>query len=68
MNINQQNIKQALIENIAEFLDNEFVTDEENACFIGDPVSREESDLHIKMAEAAMQVYLSVVKKCKPSR
>ena len=63
MNTNQENIKNALVENIGEFLDSEYVKDQEQSCWISDPKPREKTDLHTRMAEAAMEVYLATVKK-----
>jgi hypothetical protein len=61
-NVNLENIKQELIEIIADFLDSESVELEEIFGGFGDPKPREETDLHIKMAEAAMKVYKNTVK------
>ena len=56
-----ENIEQDLIELIADFLDSESVVLDEAIGNIKDPESREESELHIKMAKAAMQVYIDTV-------
>lgn len=51
------NLKQSLLENIGEWLDSENVVFEQNVRRFYDPKPREQSELHIKMAEAAMKVY-----------
>ena len=51
------NIKQELIELIADFLDNESVKLDEAIACISDPVPKEESELHIRMANAAFNEY-----------
>jgi hypothetical protein len=51
------NIEQNLIELIADFLDSESVTLEEATGRIEDPLPRIESELHIEMAKAAIEVY-----------
>ena len=53
-----ENIKQSLIEAIADFLDREDIKFEEALSGLKDPVERENSELHIKMAEAAFSVYI----------
>ena len=63
MNTNQENIKSALVENLGEFLDSEFVKEQEKTCWISDPKPREETDLHTRMAEAAFAVYLATVER-----
>ena len=51
-----QNLRQDLLEKIAEWLDGQTVTTEEIFAGIhGDP--NEDDELHIKMADAAMKVY-----------
>lgn len=54
-------IKQALIELIADFLDNENIELEQYLAGVKDPKERTETDLHIKMAEAAFEVYRNSV-------
>ena len=51
-----QNLRQDLLEKIGEWLDSQTVITEEvlNNC---NPNSSEDDELHIKMADAAMQVY-----------
>lgn len=56
-----ENITQNLVETIADFLDSEPVRLNEVMGNVKDPAPREESVLHIKMAEAAMKVYLESV-------
>ena len=56
--MNTANIKQSLIETIADWLDSETVTFEQDCQKISEGVQRERSVLHIDMAEAAMKVYL----------
>lgn len=51
------NIKQNLIELMANFLDSESVKMDEAIALIKDPVSKEESELHIRMANAAFEEY-----------
>jgi len=50
-------LKQRLIENIADILDSEDVQREEFLSGISDPVKIEETELHIRMAEAALSEY-----------
>ena len=52
-----ENIEQNLTELIADFLDSESVTLDEAIGIIKDPLPREESELHIEMAKAAMKIY-----------
>ncbi len=56
-NTRMENLKQALIENIADILDSEDVQREEILNDISDPIKREKSELHISMAEAALAEY-----------
>lgn len=51
------NIKQQLIELLAEFLDSEGFELEQALAGVKDPKEREKTELHIKMAEAAFAVY-----------
>lgn len=51
------NLEQSLIETIADWLDSEPVVFEQNIMGLIDPLAREASDLHIKMALAAMECY-----------
>jgi hypothetical protein len=50
-------IKQRLIENMADLLDDESTKLDEVIGMIKDPVNREESELHIRMANAAFKEY-----------
>lgn len=56
-----ENIKQNLIELMADFLDSELIKDKE--CFLGlkDPIERHKSELHIRMAELAFNEYKKTV-------
>lgn len=56
-----ENIKQSLIELIADFLDTEEVKLHEALAGVIDPQAREETDLHIRMAEAAFKIYKSTM-------
>lgn len=56
-----ENIEQDLIELMADYLDSESVQLNEAIALIKDPASREESDLHIRMAKAAFQEYKNTV-------
>ena len=56
-----ENIKQALIELIADFLDSETIEFEQALAGVKDPQERTETDLHIRMAEAAFAVYRNSV-------
>lgn len=51
------NIEQMLIENIADFLDSEEIMIQETILEIKDPIEREKSELHIRMAKVAMEEY-----------
>jgi len=52
-----ENIEQMLIEKIADFLDSEEVVNIENEAGLKDPIKREESLLHIRMAQSAIREY-----------
>lgn len=52
-----ENIEQNLIELMADFLDNESTKLDEAIALIKDPVDRENSELHIRMAKAAFEEY-----------
>ena len=56
-----ENIEQTLIEIMADFLDSESLKLDEAVGFIKDPASREESELHIRMAKAAFIEYKNTV-------
>ena len=51
------NIQQNLIELMADFLDSESVKLDESVACISDPESKDESELHIRMANAAFNEY-----------
>ena len=51
------NIQQNLIELMADFLDSESVKFDEAIARISDPVPKEESELHIRMANSAFNEY-----------
>lgn len=59
--MNLDNITQILIETMAEFLDNDDIVKEQNLQGIKDPILREESELHIRMANAAMEEYKKTI-------
>lgn len=52
-----EQIEQMLIEKLADFLDQEDVIIHETMAKLKDPVKREESFLHIRMAQSAMSEY-----------
>lgn len=60
-NIFFDNIKQMLIENMADFLDKESIQIEEYLAGVSDPVCRAQSELHIRMADAAFKEYLKTI-------
>jgi len=51
------NIQQNLIELMADYLDSESLKLDEAIAVMKDPVSREESELHIRMANASFEEY-----------
>ena len=51
------NIQQNLIELMADFLDSESVKFDEAIACISDPEAKDESELHIRMANAAFNEY-----------
>ena len=53
-----ENVKHALIEKMADFLDSEVVRE----CELTDPEPRETSELHIRMAEAAYGEFIGILK------
>lgn len=57
------NIEQGLLELIGEYLDSESVIIEETSNNLKDPVSREKTELHIRMAKAAMIEYKNTMVK-----
>ena len=52
-----ENVEQMLIENIADFLDSEEILIQESMAELKDPIEREKTELHIRMAKAAMKEY-----------
>jgi hypothetical protein len=56
-----ENIKQNLIEIMADYLDSESLKLNEAIALVKDPRPREESELHIRMAEAAFIEYKKTV-------
>lgn len=52
-----ENIKQNLIEIMADYLDGESLQLDEAIALLVDPVPREISELHIRMANAAFEEY-----------
>lgn len=51
------NIHQNLIELIGDFLDSESVQLDQAIALVKDPIDREKSELHIRMAKAAFNEY-----------
>ncbi len=56
-----ENIEQNLIEMMADYLDSESLKLDEAIALMKDPVPREESELHIRMAKAAFLEYKKTV-------
>lgn len=52
-----ENVEQMLIENISDFLDNEEILIQESIAKLKDPIPREKTELHIRMAKVAMIEY-----------
>jgi 3-methyladenine DNA glycosylase AlkC len=50
-----ERMEQRLLEIMADYLDDEELQVDKSMANISDPVSREESELHIRMAKAAME-------------
>jgi len=59
-------IEQTLLELIGDMLDDEEHVLRQAIAGVEDPVKREESELHINMAKAAMEVYKATVIDIKP--
>jgi len=57
-----EDIEQLLIEHMADFLDDSYINTIEAVNHLNDPVVREESELHIRMAKAAMVEYKRTMK------
>ena len=56
-----ENIEQNLIELMAEYLDSESLQLDQAIALVKDPVTREESELHIRMAKAAFLEYKKTI-------
>jgi hypothetical protein len=56
-----ENIEQNLIELMADYLDSEILQIEQAIALVKDPVTREESELHIRMAKAAFLEYKKTI-------
>lgn len=56
-----ENIEQNLIELMAEYLDSDSLELDQAIAGVEDPVPRDESSLHIRMAKAAFYEYVSTV-------
>lgn len=56
-----ENVEQMLIEKIADFLDSEEILIQESTAELKDPEPREKTELHIRMAKAAMKEYKSTM-------
>ena len=56
-----ENIEQNLIELMADYLDNESLQIDQAIALVKDPVPREESELHIRMAKAAFLEYKKTI-------
>ena len=61
--VNRDNLLQDLIEVMADWVDSEDVMFEQIHGEFYEPEERDESELHIRMARAAMNEYLKTVKK-----
>jgi len=59
--VSLDNIEQMLLETIADFLDEESIILEETIGLFYDPVERDKSELHIRMAKAAMVEYRNTI-------
>ncbi len=51
------NVHQQLIELMADYLDDDMLVIEQNFAGLKDPIERENSELHIRMAQAAYEEY-----------
>lgn len=56
-----ENIEQNLIEMMADYLDSESLRLDQAIALVKDPIPREESELHIRMAKAAFLEYKKTV-------
>ena len=66
--IHFENVQQKLIELMADYLDSEDLKIDEAASGYKDPIPREESELHIRMAKAAYREYKSTIQEFNPHR
>lgn len=62
-----ENIEQNLIELMADYLDSESLQLDQAIALVKDPVPREESELHIRMAKAAFLEYKKTIVDAKGS-
>ncbi len=62
MGLHYENITQMLLESMADFLDEHEVLVEQSMTGVVDPIAREKSELHIRMAKAAMLEYKKTMK------
>lgn len=63
-----ENIEQNLIEIMAEYLDSESLKLDQAIALVKDPVPRQESELHIRMAKAAFLEYKKIVVDINPTQ
>lgn len=56
-----ENIEQDLIELIADYLDSESLQFDQAIALVKDPIPREKSELHIRMAKAAFLEYKKTI-------
>ena len=56
-----ENIEQNLIDLMAEYIDSESLQLDQAIALVKDPVTREESELHIRMAKAAFLEYKKTI-------
>ena len=59
--VSLDNIEQMLLETIADFLDEESIRLDETIGLFYDPVERDKSELHIRMAKSAMVEYRNTI-------
>lgn len=56
-----EDIRQTLVELMADFLDSELIRDKEFILQLKDPIERDKSELHIRMAELAFNEYIKTI-------
>ena len=56
-----ENIEQNLIEMMADYLDSESLILDQAIALVKDPIPREKSELHIRMAKAAFAEYKKTI-------